>query len=266
MEQQSSLKVKIQKLGTTLSNMVMPNIGAFIAWGVITALFIEAGYLPNEKLATIVGLMLTYLLPILIGYTGGYNVYGQRGGVVGAIATFDAVAGSTVPMFIGAMIMGPLGGWLIKKFDEKFQSKIPTGFEMLVNNFSAGLIGFGLVLIAFFAIGPVVATLTGLVGDGVQAIVDDVVRVARTPIRKLGYDERFIRPIRELKDRGLDYSHLLQTVAYVFHYQDANDEQSLELQQLLAQETLEDVIAKVTGLSDQALITEIADSVKRLEQ
>ncbi|MGV3027147.1 PTS mannitol transporter subunit IICB [Streptococcus hyovaginalis] len=172
MEQQSSLKVKIQKLGTTLSNMVMPNIGAFIAWGVITALFIEAGYLPNEKLATIVGPMLTYLLPILIGYTGGYNVYGQRGGVVGAIATFGAVAGSTVPMFIGAMIMGPLGGWLIKKFDEKFQSKIPTGFEMLVNNFSAGLIGFGLVLIAFFAIGPIVATLTGLVGDGVQAIVD----------------------------------------------------------------------------------------------
>ncbi|MGV3061070.1 hypothetical protein ACEE76_05610 [Streptococcus hyovaginalis] len=99
-----------------------------------------------------------------------------------------------------------------------------------------------------------------------QAIVDDVVRVARTPIRKLGYDERFIRPIRELKDRGLDYSHLLQTVAYVFHYQDANDEQSLELQQLLAQEPLEDVIVKVTGLSDQALITEIADSVKRLEQ
>ena len=172
MEQQSSLKVKIQKLGTSLSNMVMPNIGAFIAWGVITALFIEAGYLPNEKLATVVGPMLTYLLPILIGYTGGYNVYAQRGGVVGAIATFGAIAGSTVPMFIGAMIMGPLGGWLIKKFDEKFQSKIPTGFEMLVNNFSAGLIGFGLVLIAFFAIGPVVATLTGWVGDGVQAIVD----------------------------------------------------------------------------------------------
>lgn len=172
MEQQSSLKVKIQKLGTTLSNMVMPNIGAFIAWGVITALFIEKGYLPNEQLATIVGPMLTYLLPLLIGYTGGYNVYAQRGGVVGAIATFGAIAGSSVPMFIGAMIMGPLGGWAIKKFDEKFQSKIPTGFEMLVNNFSAGLIGFGLVILAFFAIGPVVAILTGLVGSGVQAIVD----------------------------------------------------------------------------------------------
>lgn len=152
--------------------MVMSNIGEFIAWGVITALFIEKGYLPNEQLETIVSPMLTYLLPLLIGYTGGYNVYAQRGGVVGAIATFGAIAGSSVPMFIGAMIMGQLGGWAIKKFDEKFQSKIPTGFEMLVNNFSAGLIGFGLVILAFFAIGPVVATLTGLVGSGVQAIVD----------------------------------------------------------------------------------------------
>ena len=172
MDTQSSLKVRVQKLGTALSNMVMPNIGAFIAWGVLTALFIATGWLPNEEFATIVSPMLTYLLPILIGYTGGHMVYGQRGAVVGAIATFGAIAGSTVPMFIGAMVMGPLGGWCIKKFDEAFQQKIRPGFEMLVNNFSAGLIGFALVLIAFKVVGPVVATLTGAIGDGVQAIVD----------------------------------------------------------------------------------------------
>ncbi|WP_438835273.1 mannitol-1-phosphate 5-dehydrogenase [Streptococcus pluranimalium] len=445
MEQQSSLKVKIQKLGTSLSNMVMPNIGAFIAWGVITALFIEDGYLPNEKLATVVGPMLTYLLPILIGYTGGYNVYAQRGGVVGAIATFGAIAGSTVPMFIGAMIMGPLGGWLIKKFDAKFQSKIPTGFEMLVNNFSAGLIGFGLVLIAFFAIGPnILPFIAKLIADGLKVrkevgstqaidvlacenmiggsqflyeevqkylsgdelayveeyvgfpnaavdrivpaqshedplfvvvepfnewvvetsrmknphlklegvhyeedlepfierklfsvnsghatsaytgayygaktilealqnadvkaqledvlaeirslliakwgfnesdlkayheviirrfenpyIVDDVVRVARTPIRKLGFDERFIRPIRELRDRGLSYSNLLKTVAYVFAYQDSNDEQSVQLQKLLAEKSLSDVVVEVTGLEDQGLVAEIVTSVEGLQK
>lgn len=168
----NSLKVKVQKLGTSLSNMVMPNIGAFIAWGVITALFIADGYLPNEKLAAIVSPMLTYLLPVLIGYTGGYNVYGQRGAVVGAISTIGAITGSTVPMFIGAMIMGPLGGWCIKKFDEKFQEKIRPGFEMLVNNFSAGLVGFSLLLIAFYAIGPVVSNLTTAVGNGVQAVVN----------------------------------------------------------------------------------------------
>lgn len=172
MENGSSLKVRVQKLGTSLSNMVMPNIGAFIAWGVITALFIEKGWLPNAQFATIVSPMLTYLLPVLIGYTGGHMVYGQRGAVVGAIATFGAIAGSSVPMFIGAMVMGPLGGWCIKKFDDAFQQKIRPGFEMLVNNFSAGLIGFALILVAYKVVGPAVATLTEAIGNGVQAIVD----------------------------------------------------------------------------------------------
>lgn len=172
MEQKSSLKVKVQKLGTALSNMVMPNIGAFIAWGVLTALFIPTGWLPNAEFAKAVGPAITYLLPLLIGYTGGYVVHGQRGAVVGAIATFGAVAGSEVPMFIGAMAMGPLGGWAIKKFDKAFQEKIRPGFEMLVNNFSAGLIGFGLLLLAFKLVGPFVAIFTTAIGNGVQAIVD----------------------------------------------------------------------------------------------
>ena len=172
MDTQSSFKVRIQKLGTSLSNMVMPNIGAFIAWGVLTSLFIPTGWLPNENLATIVGPAITYLLPLLIGYTGGYMVHGQRGAVVGAIATFGAIAGAEVPMFIGAMIMGPLGGWCIKKFDKSFHEKIRPGFEMLVNNFSAGLIGFALVIFAYLAVGPIVSTLTDAIGNGVQAIVD----------------------------------------------------------------------------------------------
>lgn len=172
MEQKSLLKVKVQKLGTALSNMVMPNIGAFIAWGVLTALFIPTGWLPNAEFAKAVGPAITYLLPLLIGYTGGYVVHGQRGAVVGAIATFGAVAGSEVPMFIGAMAMGPLGGWAIKKFDQAFQEKIRPGFEMLVNNFSAGLIGFGLLLLAFKLVGPFVAIFTTAIGNGVQAIVD----------------------------------------------------------------------------------------------
>lgn len=170
--EQSSLKVRIQKLGTTLSNMVMPNIGAFIAWGVLTSLFIETGWLPNETFATIVSPMITYLLPLLIGYTGGYNVYGQRGGVVGAILTMGVIAGSEVPMFIGAMLVGPFGACIIKKFDQAFQDKIRPGFEMLVNNFSAGLIGFAFMLISFKVVGPLVSSMTSAIGDGVQAIVD----------------------------------------------------------------------------------------------
>ena len=172
MANKSTLKVRVQKLGTTLSNMVMPNIGAFIAWGILATLFIETGWFPNPTLSVMVSPILTYLLPLLIGYTAGFNVYGQRGAVVGAMATFGAIVGSSVTMFIGAMIMGSLGAWCIKKFDEKFQEKIRPGFEMLLNNFSAGIIGFILIILAFLAVGPVVSSLTAAIGVGVQAIIN----------------------------------------------------------------------------------------------
>lgn len=170
-EKKKGIKAKAQKLGSYLSSMVMPNIGAFIAWGVMTALFIGDGWLPNERLATMVGPTLTYLLPILIGYTGGSMVYSQRGAIVGAIATMGVIMGTDIPMFIGAMIMGPLGGWCIKKFDDMFKEKIRAGFEMLVNNFSAGLIGFALAILAFYGVGPVVEMISHLLSKGVAAIV-----------------------------------------------------------------------------------------------
>ena len=133
------MKEKVQVFGRFLSGMVMPNIGAFIAWGLITALFIETGWCPNEKLAQFVTPMSTVLLPLLIAYTGGSAVAGQRGGVIGAIATMGVIVGSDIPMFIGAMIVGPLAAWIIKKFDKAVEGHIKAGFEMLVNNFSLGI-------------------------------------------------------------------------------------------------------------------------------
>ncbi len=169
---QSNAQERIQKFGRVLSGMVMPNIGAFIAWGLITALFIPTGWVPNENLSTLVGPMITYLLPLLIGYTGGKNVGGTRGGVVGAVATMGVIVGADVPMFIGAMIMGPLGGLAIKKLDEAFEGKIPAGFEMLVSNFSAGILGAIVALLAYLAIGPVVLGLNTVLKTGVEAIVN----------------------------------------------------------------------------------------------
>ncbi len=167
----NDIKVKIQDFGRFLSGMVMPNIGAFIAWGLITALFIPTGWLPNEKLAQLVDPMITFLLPLLIGYTGGKMVGDTRGGVVGAISTMGVIVGAEIPMFLGAMIMGPLGGFLIKKFDEKIKGKIKTGFEMLVNNFSAGIIGMIMAIFAYLAIGPVVSVLSSFLGRAVESIV-----------------------------------------------------------------------------------------------
>lgn len=166
------LKEKVQKLGKFLSGMVMPNIGAFIAWGFITALFIASGWFPNEELATIVDPMLKYLLPVLVGYTGGKVVADTRGGVIGAIATFGVIMGADIPMFIGAMIMGPLAGYVIKKFDKAAQGKVPAGFEMLVNNFSVGILGMLLAILGFYAVGPAVATVTNILKGGVEIVVN----------------------------------------------------------------------------------------------
>ena len=164
-------KERVQSFGRFLSGMILPNISAFIAWGLITALFIPTGWLPNSNFAKLVVPIITYLLPLLIGYTGGKMVGGVRGGVVGAIATMGVIVGADIPMFMGAMIMGPLGGYVIKKFDKAIEGKVPAGFEMLINNFSAGILGAMLTMIAFSGIGPVVLGLNGFLKDGVEVIV-----------------------------------------------------------------------------------------------
>lgn len=166
------MKEKVQLFGRFLSGMVMPNIGAFIAWGLITALFIETGWLPNGRFAQLVGPMSSMLLPLLIAYTGGCAVAGQRGGVIGAIATMGVIVGSDVPMFIGAMIAGPLAAWVIKKFDKLVEGRIKAGFEMLVNNFSLGIIGAVLCLVAMVGITPLVNVLNSLMEAGVGFFVE----------------------------------------------------------------------------------------------
>jgi PTS system mannitol-specific IIC component len=167
------MREQIQKFGKSLSSMVMPNIGAFIAWGLITALFIPTGWLPNEKLAVLVGPMLKFLLPLLIAYTGGKNVGGSRGGVIAAVATMGVVVGSDVPMFIGAMIMGPFAGWVIKKFDQAVEGKVPAGFEMLVNNFSIGIFGMILAIIGYFTVGQVISVVVAWLSTGIRFLLDN---------------------------------------------------------------------------------------------
>lgn len=172
------MREKVQQLGGFLAGMVIPNIGAFIAWGLITALFIPTGWIPNETFAKLVGPMIVNLLPLLIGYTGGKMVHGVRGGVVGAAATMGVVVGASIPMFLGGMIMGPLGGWCMKKVDDLLEGKIPVGFEMLINNFSAGILITGLVLVANIAIGPVVSGAM----SSAAAIVDMLVKNRMLPL------------------------------------------------------------------------------------
>lgn len=171
MSEKKSLKIMVQAFGRFLSGMVMPNIGAFIAWGLITALFIPDGWLPNKAIATMVGPMVKYLLPLLIGYSGGKLVGGDRGGVIGAIATMGVIEGTDIPMFIGAMIAGPVSGYVIKKFDELVKGKIKSGFEMLVNNFSIGILGVILAIIFYKGVGPAVEHMNIILEKGVNSLI-----------------------------------------------------------------------------------------------
>ena len=169
----------VQRFGGHLAGMVMPNIAAFIAWGLITALFIETGWTPNSTLARLVGPMIVILLPVLIGFTGGRMVHGLRGGVVASVATMGVVVGTMnadgtggTPMFLGAMIIGPLAAYLIKRVDGAVQDRTRPGFEMLVDNFTAGIVGGAMAVLGILGIGPVVSSITNAAGDGVAWLVD----------------------------------------------------------------------------------------------
>lgn len=182
-------RVMIQKVGSFMSGMVMPNIPALVAWGIFTAFFIEKGWTPNADLETIVGPMIHYLLPLIIAYTGGFMIYDKRGGVVGVIATMGAIAGSDllitaanetgdgglpqIHMFLGAMIMGPLTAWLMKKLDSLWEDKIKAGFEMLVSMFSAGIFGFIAATFSFYVLAPIVNWLTGVLSGAVAFLVEN---------------------------------------------------------------------------------------------
>lgn len=166
------MKQKLQTFGRFLSGMVMPNISIFIAWGIITALFIPTGWCPNETLNAIVSPMQRFLLPILIAYSGGKMVYGDRGAIIGACAAAGVTAGTETPMFIGAMIAGPLGGWCMKQVDAFVQPRTPQGFEMLFTNFSAGILGALLAVLGCLAIGPVCLMLNSVLETGVSFLVN----------------------------------------------------------------------------------------------
>ena len=168
------MKNTIQRMGKFLSAMVMPNIGALIAFGFFAALFIDSGWFPHKGLSALVGPMLTYLIPLLIASTGGRMIGGDRGRVVGAIAMVGAILSNTsITMLMAAMIMGPLAGFCIKKFDKAAEGHIPAGFEMLINNFSAGLIGMLLAILGYFIIGPVMSAILTLLSSGVNILIQN---------------------------------------------------------------------------------------------
>lgn len=171
-EENKGIGRKVQAFGSFLSSMIMPNIGAFIAWGFIAAIFIDGGWWPNKDLSQLAGPMITYLIPLLIAYSGGRLIHEMRGGIIAAVATMGViVALPDTPMLLGAMIMGPLVGWLMKKTDEFIQPRTPQGFEMLFNNFSAGILGFIMTIIGFKVLAPIIQFIMHILSLAVESLV-----------------------------------------------------------------------------------------------
>ena len=204
-------RAKLQAFGGFLTAMVIPNMGAFIAWGFITALFIPTGWIPNEHFNELVQPMLNYLLPLLLAYTGGSLVYGQRGGVAGAIGTIGLIVGADIAMFLGAMIMGPLSAWIVKKFDKAIDGKIPTGFEMVVNNFSLGIIAFLLCLCSYSFIGPVIVEANSFV----SYLIQQLVKTGFLPILSVINEPAKVLFLNNVIDQGIYYPLGMQQVAEV---------------------------------------------------
>jgi PTS system mannitol-specific IIC component len=167
-----TIRVAVQRLGRLLSGMMMPNIGAFIAWGLLVLWFAPTGWMPNEHLAKLIAPMITYLIPILVGYTGGQQVHGSRGGVIGAAATMGILVDAAIPMLLGAMLVGPLSAFVLKKLDQAVTGKVRPGFEMLVSNFIAGIVGCVMMLAAFAGGRPIIEMIGLGLANGVQALTN----------------------------------------------------------------------------------------------
>ena len=197
----SKLRASIQAFGGFLTGMIIPNMGAFIAWGFITALFIPTGWMPNESFGSIVGPMIVYLLPLLIAYTGGRMVHDTRGGVAGTVGTIGLIVGSDIPMFLGAMVMGPLSAWIIKKFDKLIVKRIPTGFEMVINNFSLGIIGLCLCLLSYAFIGPVILSAN----NGLTFMIEALMSTGFLPILSLLNEPAKVLFLNNVIDQGIYY-------------------------------------------------------------
>ncbi|MCI9136466.1 MAG: PTS mannitol transporter subunit IICBA [Lachnospiraceae bacterium] len=166
------MKNGVQRFGKFLSAMIMPNIGALIAFGFLAAFFNGSGWIPHEGFATIFSAILVYLIPILIASTGGRLLGGERGSIVAAIAVVGAIMSDPdTTMLMAAMIMGPLSGFCIKKFDKAMEGHMPAGFEMLINNFSVGIIGMLLAMTGYLAIGPFMNLILGILSAGVNVLI-----------------------------------------------------------------------------------------------
>lgn len=216
-------KANVQKMGSFLSEMIMPNIGAFVAWGLITAIFIENGWFPNENIAQMIDPMLRWMLPLLVAYTAGYNVYSQKGGVVATVGSMGAIMASETPMFIAVMFIAPLTAYLYKEIDQSLDGNIKPGFEMLVNSAVIGVIGAVISIISFLTVGPIfdaisqffMVVVDGIISRGLFPLIAIIAEPAKVLFLNNALYHGVIVPIAMNQVAEQGYSILFWTIANI---------------------------------------------------
>ncbi|PPE06648.1 PTS transporter subunit EIIC [Mesoplasma corruscae] len=179
-----NFKLKVQKVGSFMAGMIMPSIGVLLAWGLWTAMFLydydnnkPLGWFNAPMLGRLVDPGLKYLIPILIAFNGARMIYGIRGGMLATFVILGTIIGTdwiyanhitladgshpgSPNQFIGAMVVGPLSGWFLKKMESFYLEKINKSYEMLVKNFGIGFFGILLALVTFFGWGWIMWGIT----------------------------------------------------------------------------------------------------------
>jgi mannitol-1-phosphate 5-dehydrogenase len=95
---------------------------------------------------------------------------------------------------------------------------------------------------------------------------DEVVRVGRDPLRKLGANDRLVAPLRLCQSYEMPIDHLIVGIAAGYRFDAANDAAAQDLQQRIRDQGLSAVIRQVSGIGDEETIRRIIDAYEKLKE
>lgn len=175
----------IHKFGKFYSNIMINMIGIFIFVGILSVIFGDYGWAPNENIYAISQFVYSYVIPALIAYAAGNHmgqIYEKRpdvpktginhaGGAIAVMAAAGIMIADKNCAILGAMILGPVCGLLWKHVLEPLTRKAVQGMEMLTRNLVAAIVGAAFSITAYYVLTPVLSAVTHVIMMGVDWLI-----------------------------------------------------------------------------------------------
>ena len=175
----------IHKFGKFYSNIMINMIGIFIFVGILSVIFGDYGWAPNENIYAISQFVYSYVIPALIAYAAGNHmgqIYEKRpdvpktginhaGGAIAVMAAAGVMIADKNCAILGAMILGPVCGLLWKHVLEPLTRKAVQGMEMLTRNLVAAIVGAAFSIAAYYVLTPVLSAVTHVIMMGVDWLI-----------------------------------------------------------------------------------------------